>query len=142
MNIPEYDGAKWAEAMQSLIERMARAKWLTGLQVVTNETSKLNWTDLGHDQMNKAYDALIETAPGFFKAQDISKLSRKTVKQPTPEELSMLIIRLSPIIFALQPPRLSNYEALAFVSRLVFYAHEKGKQQPPETDISEQPPRF
>jgi hypothetical protein len=142
MNIPDFDPIQWSTATQSLVERMARAKWLTGLQVVTNETSKLNWTDLGQEQMNKAYDALIETAPEFFKTPDISTLSRENVKQPTQGELFKMLIRLAPIVAALQPPRLSSYEALVFVSRLAFYAREKGTKQPPETGGTDPGPRF
>ena len=128
--------------MQSLVERLGKAGWLIGWQRVTLEFSNLNWSRLGFDQMNKACDALIKTAPDFFKALDTTRLTAEDVQQPTPIQLIRLIFELQPVIAALQPPPLTEYEALVFCSMLTFYAREKALKQPPEVGGENPGPRF
>lgn len=130
MKIPEYDPQTWSAATQSLVERMAKAGWLSGLQTVTLERFDVNWSTLGRQQMEKAYDVLIKTVPDFFMALDIYKLSPSDVKQPTAAQLINLFVELGPIIKPLQA--LSKDETLVFFSWLTYFAREKALKQPPK----------
>jgi hypothetical protein len=46
------------EDLQRLVERFARAKWITGLNIVTPGPFQLNWTELGRTRMLKLKEFL------------------------------------------------------------------------------------
>ena len=112
------------ENFKSIIARMARAKWITGTNAATSEQLWLSFTDLGKQRMNKASEALRRAAPQFFNAEDVSTLSRESVRQPSPADLLLVITEVGAIAAELQPPPFSDGEQTTMIDILLTYARQ------------------
>jgi len=146
MNNPEYDPVKDSEALQSLVNRMAQAKWLDGMQFVSPYKDSLKLSAFGREQMNKAYLAIIENCPDAFTALESSRLSKEAGEKQTARELLKSVVaglglQLGVILIrtALEPPPFSKDEALALIGLLIKFARQK---QPPPENGGEAGPRF
>lgn len=119
--------------MQSIVERMFRAKWITGTNLVTPDNWRITLTDLGRQRIGKVCDALIEVDPDFFKAEDTSVLTKDMINQPSAVQLLMFLVKVAPIVAELQPPPLPDEERDTLIGMFLLYARAKGKGQSPPT---------
>jgi hypothetical protein len=136
MNNPEYDPVKSSEALQRLVERMGKAKWLVGMQLVSPDKDDLQFSVLGRKQMNKAYDAVIEKCPDAFKDLEAYRLSKEGGEK---EKLSELVksavssLNLLPgvisIRVALEPPPFSSDEVVSLIGLMIAFARQRAKSQ-------------
>jgi len=128
---PQFDPDHNSEIFQSIVERMARAKWITGTNLVRPEQFWISLTELGCQRIGKASDALIKLAPGLFKAENISTLTADSIKQPTPADLCLMLLEVMPVMAELQPPPFSPEEEDTIIAMLEWFALAKGKVQIP-----------
>jgi hypothetical protein len=116
------------EILQSIVERMHRAKWITGTNLVTPDDWHINFTELGREQVNKASNALKEIAPSFFKA-GVSLDLAELIKRSSAVELSAMLTEIAPIIAELQPPSFSLGEWEAVIGMFLVNARNDGTQE-------------
>jgi hypothetical protein len=112
------------ENFKGIIARMARAKWITGTNAATPEQLRLSFTDLGRQRMDKASDTLRRAAPQFFNAEDVSTLSRESVRQLSPADLLLVLAEVGAIAKELQPPPFSDGETTTMYGILLSYARQ------------------
>ena len=120
-----------SEKMQSLVEHMARAKWITGTNLVTPDDFWFNLTDRGRQRIEKGGDVLIRISPGSFKAENTSTLTANSIKKPSLVAWFLMFIKIIPIVWELHLPPFGfgEYEAMALVFGAA--ALKKGKNQVP-----------
>ena len=124
---PQFDPKEWEENMRSIFARMVRLKWIDDPNPMNSIPWWKNLTQLGLAKIGKVSDALIRTAPGAFKAEDLSGLTAASIKQPTSAELTKMLIEIAPIVFELKPPEFSKAEEEVLIGMFYHHAREHGK---------------
>lgn len=119
------------ENTQLVIERMAKCKWITGLNMVKADHWWLTLTDLGRQRIGIFTDALLKISPDFLSADDLPVLTPGSIRQPSQLELTLLIGEIAPILAELRPPDFSPGEADTMISMLLMFARAKGRDQNP-----------
>jgi len=132
---PQFDADNNSENFQSIVERMFRAKWITGKNMATREQLWLCFSDLGQQRMKKISDALRRTAPEFFNPANTSTLTPESIQQPSPDELIAFMTEVGVIVAELQPPLFSREELDTVIGIMLCYTREAARR-----DIS--PPRY
>jgi hypothetical protein len=112
-----FDGSKDSAAGDLLIQRMARAKWITGNNVVTNEGVHLEYTSLGSERMRHAGELLKECAPELLDLPplDLTEFDKKLRYLKHME-------RIAKTALALEPPPFTSDEWDTFVMWVVSQA--------------------
>src|ERR1035437_8828553 len=99
--------------MQRLIDRFAKAKWTTGLNIDSPAFTCLTFSPLGQERMTQLAEACRLVAPHLFgggrQKMNLANLIRYAVRR-------FLIIR------ELRPPRLSKGEHETLLGLSVFYS--------------------
>ena len=122
---PQFDPDHNSENSQSIVERMFRAKWLSGHQLVRPEQFWVNLNALGQQRIGKICDALIKAAPDFFKPKATSVLTADSVRQPSAIELLAVQAEIQLAIGELQPPPFSPGERDTLLSMFCVIARER-----------------
>jgi hypothetical protein len=134
---PQFDPENNLDNFRSIIDRMARARWITGTNIATREQFWLSFSDLGRQRMKKASDALRRAAPQFFDAPDLSALKPEDVRQPSLLDLISVMVQVGPVIWELQPPPFSDGERDTMIRIILAYTREAAGR-----DIGIPPGRF
>jgi hypothetical protein len=113
-----------SETLQSLVQRFAASKWITGTNCINTEGYVLTYTELGRSHMTSLAEALRPFAPRLFGERFAT---------PGKEDMSRLMGELARIGADLQPPALSDKEiwglaGLAAVRYLSALGGEDGKK--------------
>ena len=116
---PQFDPERDAENTQRIVERMIRAKWLTGRQLVTPKNWQICLSDLGVQKMDAIGKALLEFSPDYFKSLDKSSLK---LPDPSGIQLGKLFLKIEPIFAELRPPAFSEDEMDAALDMFARYA--------------------
>jgi hypothetical protein len=106
---PRFDADNNSEHFQSIIQRMANAKWITGTNVATRTDLWLTLTELGRQRMKSASDALINAMPEWFKSKNPSNIEPGTIKVAR-QDMILRVLAVSSIVLELQPPAFSPGE--------------------------------
>ena len=117
--------------MQLVVERLAKAKWITGTSMAAADAFKIDCTELGLQKFGAAADALIQLAPEVFQAGNLSSLAAASIKQPSAVEFLLMQGRVMTVLGDLQPPNFSPGEAKAILGMVQMFALEKGSGQNP-----------
>ncbi len=126
-----FDPVQWSEKANSIVQRMARAKWITGMNAVGPAGLKINWSELGWKRMDKASEALINMAPDYSEAQGKTVLAKALIKLRSIFKMFPAAFQLAMVKAELKPPAFSRSEWEMMVQLLRWFAREKGKQQIP-----------
>ena len=94
--VPDYD----AEVIQKIVDRMARAEWITGTNIVTPDWYKLEFTAIGQARMNT-----------LAKRLGADRESFGTVKQGLLAHLRV-VFHMSIICRGLVPPLFTGEEVV------------------------------
>jgi len=128
---PQFDPVRWSDTADSIVQRMWRAKWITGNSVVGPGGLKINWTELGWKRMNRASDALINMDPDYSEAQGKTVLKKALIKLRSVFKMFQAAFQLAMVKAQLKPPAFSRGEWEMMVQLLRWFAREKGKEQIP-----------
>jgi hypothetical protein len=146
---PEFDPEKFFNGARSLIDRMARAKWITGTNAATWDQFYLSLTKLGQQRCGVVSDAFINVAPEFFRAADTSVLKAGSIRQPSHKELLAVIVLIAPVVSELLPPKFSNEEWELLFGFFASYSRTKAlgaippnRDSGPSLDDTRPPSRF
>jgi len=127
----QFDPAQWSENADSIVERMRRAKWITGKSGVGPGGLIINWSELGWKRMNRASDALMNMVPDYSEAKGKTVLKKALVKLRSVLKMFPAAFQLAMVKAELKPPAFSRREWEMMVQLLRWFAREKGRQQIP-----------
>jgi hypothetical protein len=100
--------------IQGIVDRMARAGWLTGTNIVTKDDFRVQFSELGQRKMKQLCTNFYSAVPDFFKAKDTSALKPGDVSL-NPNELLVLLSNITVASQELQPPPITPAESKAFL---------------------------
>jgi hypothetical protein len=116
---------------QAIVERMARAKWITGTAIATPREIGAFLTELGKQKVAQIRLVMQECFPDIVNADDLTKpLPYKTPVQAL-AALYMATLRLDPIFEDLQPPPIGTLEKQTLFGLFLGFSCKEGAIPPP-----------
>ena len=103
--------------LQPLIDRFAKAKWLTGQNIDAPDYCLIHFSELGHREMRKLAEAIEPFALRYYDRASRPRLPRRIL------QYLKLAIRLQRVRRCLQPPMMSGPEVDILVALIFRYWH-------------------
>jgi len=117
--LPDYDaGRDRVVEVQGMIDRFARAKWITGLNIDCPEYFHLNLTELGSERMRQLGEIVRPFADCAFDG----------ARRPSTMDWLRFIFRIGPIARCLHPPALSKTEINVLVCMAALHERNRRKE--------------
>jgi hypothetical protein len=111
---------------QSIVERMAKARWITGTAIVTKEgIESLQYTELGKEKWDQAIAVVKELFPDVVNAKDVASFIPSKPPLEGAATLFLMLAKLAPIIADLMPPPLTPGESQTLLGLFVAYARRR-----------------
>lgn len=111
--------------MQRVVERMARAKWITGTNIIAPEQFVLTFTRDGKDRMRRIRNSLRTLTKRACLPPKFCHYDLKSSPPMTFEEKVKVDSEIKPYLEELQPPPFSPGEEDSLMTLLLFYAREE-----------------